>query len=227
MATPSPAPSPSPSPEKTVRLVPREEPTTGPLAGDPAIVGLPAFIVGSVAFGLVLTNVLPAAAAGAAMPIILAASAGLFLATIWSARIGQNAQAGLFGIVASFFLSYAILVIGLTHTWFAILAGPTVSPLAAVADTQKMFVISWLVIVTMLVLATLRLPMIYTVLFVLVDVALLLDLLGIIQTSASLTKAAGWVTMGFAALAVYLFFSAASHVTGGKELPLGKPLLHT
>jgi uncharacterized protein len=183
-------------------------------------VGLPSFIVGALAFGLVLTGVLPLAAVGAAMPIVLAAAAGLFLATIWSARLGQNAPAGLYGIVASFFLSYAIMVLGLTHSWLGIVP-------AAVADSQKLFVICWMVIVTMLVLATLRLPLIYTALFTLVDVALLLNLLGIIQSSANLTKAAGWVVMAFAALAVYLFFGSASHATGGMEFPLGKPILHT
>jgi len=30
----------------------------------------------------------------------------------------------------------------------------------------------------------------------------------------------------FAAIVVYLFFDAASVATGGKALPLGKPLLH-
>ncbi|MGO8892689.1 MAG: GPR1/FUN34/YaaH family transporter, partial [Streptosporangiaceae bacterium] len=66
--------------------------------------------------------------------------------------------------------------------------------------------ICWMVIVTMLVLATLRLPLIFTARFTLVDVTLLLNLLGLIQSSANLTKAAGWVVMAFAALAVYLFF---------------------
>jgi hypothetical protein len=183
-------------------------------------VALPSFIVGALAFGLVLTGVLPAAAVGAAMPIVLAASAGLFLATIWSARIGQNAQAGIYGIVAGFFLSYAILVLGLTHNWLGIVPG-------AVADSQQLFVICWMVIVTMLALATLRLPLIFTVLFTTVDVALLLNLLGIIQNSANMTKAAGWVVMAFAALAVYLFFGSASQATGGREFPLGKPILHT
>ena len=79
----------------------------------------------------------------------------------------------------------------------------------------------------MLVLATLRLPSAFAALFTLVDVALLLNLLGIIQSSANLTKAAGWVVMAAAALVVYLFFSSASHATGGKELPLGRPLLRT
>ncbi len=75
-------------------------------------------------------------------------------------------------------------------------------------------------------LATLRLPLLFTAVFAIVDVALLLDLLSIIQNSENLAKAAGWVTMGFTALVVYAFFSAASHATGGKEFPLGRPLLH-
>jgi len=117
-------------------------------------------------------------------------------------------------------VSYALLVLGLSHSWFALLP-------AAVLSTQKMFVISWMVIVTVLVLATLRLPVVYTALFAIVDVALLLNLLSIIQNSTNLSKAAGWVTMGFTALAVYAFFSAASHATGGKEFPLGRPLPRT
>jgi uncharacterized protein len=95
------------------------------------------------------------------------------------------------------------------------------------ADSQKIFVISWMVIVTMLVLAALRLPAIFLLLFTLVDASLLLNLLGIVQSSANMTKAAGWVLMAVAAVVVYLFIGAASHDTGGKELPLGRPILHT
>ncbi len=77
----------------------------------------------------------------------------------------------------------------------------------------------------MLVLATRRLPLVFTVLFALVDVSLLLNLLGLIQSSANLTKAAGWVVMALAALAVYLLSGSVSHATGGKQNPLGKPIL--
>jgi len=213
--------SPTPSPEQPVRLLPvPEPPAKGPLAGEPALVGYPSFIVGAMAFGMVLIGVVPATAAAAAIPIILTAAAGMFLATIWAARIGESAPAGVSGIVGSFFLSYSLLVLGLTHNWYGI--APT-----AVADTQKVFVVSWLVVVTMLVLATLRLPSIFTVLFTLVDLALLLNLLAIIQSSENLTKAAGWVVIAASAVVVYLFFSSASHATGGKELPLGRPLLRT
>lgn len=206
-------------PNEPTRLVPpAEAPAVRPLAAEPAMLALPSFIVGAVAFAMVLVGVVPAGVVGASLPIVLAASLGLFLATIWSARIGESAPAGIFGIVGSFFLSYAMLVLGLTHNWFGI------TPAAAV-DTQKLFVISWIVIVTMLVLATLRLPMIFTALFAVVDVALVLNLLAIIQTSANLTKAAGYAALVFSAIAAYLFFGSAAKATGGKELPLGRPIL--
>ena len=197
-----------------------EEATTGPLAGDPAILGLPSFIVGSVALGLALVGVVPATAVGAPLAIILAATAvGLFIAAIWAAAIGQSAVAGVFGIFGGFWLSYVVLVVGLIHGWFGI------TPLAVVS-TQKLFLITWLVIITMLTLATLRMPLAFTVVFALIDVALLLLLIATIQGSAGLTKTAGYVVLAFAALGVYLFFGSAGVATGGKPLPLGKPILH-
>lgn len=221
MATPSPTRTPTST--QPVRLVtPGEQHAPGLLAGDPGLIGLPSFIVGAVALGLVQIGVVPAGMTGASMPIILAAaSIGLLIATIWAAVLGQSAVAGIYGIFTGFYLSYAVLVLGLVHNWFGI------TP-AAIADTQKLFAISWMVIVTVLVAATLRLPVVFTGLFALVDVALLLNLLSIIQNnSITLTKAAGWVVLAFSALGLYLFFGAASHATGGKELPAGRPILRS
>jgi uncharacterized protein len=183
------------------------------------MVGFPSFVVGAVTLGMVGIGVVPATAVGASMPIVLAAAVGMFLATIWAARIGQNAAAGISGIVGGFYLSYALLTLGLAHNWYGI--APT-----AVADTQKMFLISWIAIVSMLLLATLRMPMAFALLFALVDVALVLDLLGVIQSSANLNKAGGWVLMAVSAVVVYLFFGSAAHATGGKQVPLGPPILH-
>ena len=214
------SPSLVPPPEQPIRLVPPSEaPATGPLAGEPSLIAFPSFVVGAVAFAMVLIGVVPTAVVGAAMPIVLTAGLGMWVAAIWSARIGQSAPAGISAIVGGFFVSYALLALGLIHNWYGI-------PPTAITDTQKLFTISWLVIVTMLVLATLRMPTIFTLLFALIDAALLLNLLSIIQTSSNLSKAAGWVVMAASAVVVYLFFSSASHATGGKELPLGPPILH-
>src|SRR5487761_1022592 len=198
---------------------PAPAPATGPTAGDPMALGLPCFIAGSVSLGLALVGVVPAADVGAALPFILTAtSIGLFLATIWSASLGQTAVASVFGIFGGFWLSYAVLVLGLTHNWFGVTA-------TAVQATQELFLVAWLVIIVMLTLATLRLPLAFTGVFVLVDAALLLVFLGVNQTSTNLLKAAGYVVLVFAALGAYLFFNTASQATGGPALPLGKPLM--
>jgi uncharacterized protein len=204
---------------------PAAPPVVGPMAGDPSIWGLGSFIAGSVALGLGLVGVVPFGVLGAPIAIILAAtSLGLLLSAIWAAAVGQSAVAAVFGIFGTFWLSYAVLVLGLDHTWFAI--APT-----AVVDTVRLFLLTWLIIIVMLTLATLRLPSAFTAVFVLVDLALLLLLLAWENTSAlgvpssGLIKGGGYVVLVFAAVGVYLFFSAAAVGTGGKALSLGPPLL--
>ena len=204
---------------KTLTTEPPAAPAAGPLLGDPGALGLPCFIVGSVSLGLALVGVVPAAAIGAALPIILTAtSIGLFMATIWAASLGQSAVASVFGIFAGFWLSYAVLVLGLTHGWFGI------APTSAQA-AQELFLVAWLVVIVMLTLATLRLPMAYTAVFVLVDVALLLVFLGVNEGSTGLLQVAGYVALAFAAIGVYLYFSTVSVATGGRPLPLGRAAL--
>jgi uncharacterized protein len=217
----------NPQPEvQTEEVVVAEVAVTGPLAGNPAILGLPTFIAGSVALGLGLAGVVPAGVLGAPLAIILAATAlGLLLAAIWAAAVGQSAVASVFGIFGTFWLSYGVLVLGLDHNWFAI-------TVTAVLATVKLFLLTWLIVIVMLTLATLRLPVAFTAVFVLVDLALLLLYIAFANASplgvpsSGLIKAAGYVVLLFAAIGVYLFFDAASAATGGKALPLGKPLLH-
>lgn len=189
------------------------------LAGNPAAVGLPAFIVGSIALGLVLVGYVPATAVGASLPIIAAATGlGLTIGTLWAAAAGQSAVASVFGIFAGFWLSYAVLVLGLTHNWFGITAD-------AAVHTQGLFLITWLVIVVMLTLTTLRLPLAFTVLFTLIDFALIAVLIGTLQGSAGWLKLGGVLVFAFAAVGVYLYAGIASLVTGGTGLPFGSPVL--
>jgi len=198
----------------------------GPLAGDPSILGLGSFIAGSVALGLGLVGVVPAGVLGAPLAIILAATAlGLLMSTVWCAALGQSAVAAVFGIFGTFWLSYAVLVLGLDHSWFAIV--PT-----AVIATVRLFLLTWLIIIVMLTVCTLRLPAAFTAVFVLVDLALLLLLLAFENTSplgvpsSGLLKTGGYVVLIFAALGMYLFYGAAQADTGGKPVPLGPSLVH-
>lgn len=212
-------------PDNTAQETPAPA-VVGPMAGDPSMLGLASFIAGSIALGLGLVGVVPVGVLGAPLAIILAATAlGLLMATIWCAALGQSAVAAVFGIFGTFWLSYAALVLGLDHNWFVI------AP-AAVLATVKLFLATWLVVIIMLTLATLRLPSAFTGVFVLVDLALLLLLLAFAEASplgvpqTGLLKAAGWVVLVFAAIGVYLFTGAAAAGTGGKSLPLGRPLMH-
>jgi len=204
--------------EQTARHA-TEAPAAAP-TGDPMQIGLPSFIVGSIALGLVLVGYVPATAVGASLPIILAATGlGLMIAAVWAAFLNQSAVASVFGIFTGFWWSYAVLVLGLTHNWFGVSA-------AAATSTQGLFLISWLVIIVMLTLATLRLPVAFTALFLLIDVALALVLISTLQGSASLAKVGGVVVLAFAAVGVYLYFGSTSQATGGPALPLGRPVLH-
>jgi succinate-acetate transporter protein len=188
-------------------------------AGDPAILGLPAFVVGSIALAFALVGYVSPGAAGSAVPIILLATGlGLVVSTVWAAALGQTLVACIFGLFAGFWLSYAALVLGLNHNWFAI-------PPADVTHTVALFQISWAIVMAGLTVATLRLPVAFTAVVALVVLALVLLVFGTLNADATITKAAGYVTFIFAALGLYLFLSAASAATGGKAYPLGRSVL--
>lgn len=187
-------------------------------AGNPALIGLPSFLVGAFALGLFVTGWL-SAGVGAAVPVIMTAtSVGLLIAAAWAARLAQNAVASVFGIFAGFWASYAALVLGLVHNWFGIST-------ADVAHAQEVFLLSWLVVIGLLTVATLRLPVAFTLLFALVDLALLLLLIGTAQANTTLVHAGGWSVFGFVAVGAYLYVGSMLAELGGKALPLGAPIV--
>ena len=207
------------TPTADLSAPPRPAPATAPppnpfLAGNAAAAGLPVFIVGSVALALVLVGYVPASAAGASIPIIAAATGiGLAFSTVWAAATGQSAVASIFAIFAGFWLSYAALVLGLTHDWFAISA-------SAAVHTQALFLISWLVVIGMLTLATLRLPLAFTVLFGLIDVALIAVLIGTLNGSAGWLKLGGVLVFLFAGVGVTLLVAYVTHAPAAWALQL-------
>lgn len=147
-----------------------------------------------------------------------ATSIGMLIAAVWAARLGQGAVAGINGVFAGFWLSYAGLVLGLTHGWFGI-------PPADVARTQEVFLISGIVVVGLLTAATVRLPMLYTGLLALVELAFVLSLIATVNASTSMSKAAGWAVFAFSAVGAYAYVSAMNAATGGRPYPMGRPLV--
>jgi uncharacterized protein len=196
-----------------------EETIVGPLAGNPMLLGLPVFTAGSVALALTFIGYVPATARTGALPIIMMSTGvGLLVSTLWAIALGQSAVACVFGIFSGFWFSYSALLLGLTHNWFGIAKADITHSVAA-------FLITWLVIIGLLTVAMLRLPAAFTLVNVLIDIALALILAGTIRGSANLDKAGGWVVFLFAAVGGYLFVGAASSATGGKALPLGRPVV--
>lgn len=186
---------------------------------DPGLIGLPAFIVGSLALALVNLEFTPVTALFAAIPIIMTATfLGQLVAALWAIKLGDGPSAGINFTFAGFWASYAVLSMGLAHNWFLI--GPL-----GVHRTQETFLIAWLVVIGLVLLSTLRLPVIFTALLTLVEGAFFLSFLGVANANVDLTKASGWVMLAFCAIGGYLFLSAMNLATGGKPYWMGKPLI--
>jgi hypothetical protein len=209
-----------------VALAPQREPS-----GDPLVLGLPLIAVGAFALGLQLVGYVSVTSNGTPLAILIAASGlGLLLSTAWAATLhsipasspwaaGSSLPTTVLGILAAFFLSYATLVLGLTHSWFG------VAP-SDIQHTVALFQISWLAAFVVLSLASVRLPAAFTILFVAFAGALVLLLINTLGPSVTAGKIAGVVVLIIGAAASYVFLSIASRASNGPEYPIGRPIAH-
>ncbi|MEJ2888161.1 GPR1/FUN34/YaaH family transporter [Actinomycetospora aeridis] len=191
---------------------------------NPALVGVPTFVIGSVALGLYLigfTGASSTALVGMLPILFMCTGIGQLVATVWAARTGNGAAAAIFGIFTGFWLSFAVLATSLGADWF----GPTSTDTAVATGAQETFLLTWLIGVVVLTVASLRLPSVFTVLFVLIDAALLIVLLGTSSGSTGLLFLGGIVVFAFALVGVYMFLDALGQATGGKPMPMGKPII--
>ncbi len=206
-------------PPPVAAVEPAAPPSAAFFAGAPAAVGVPVFVAGSVALALSLVGYVSGGAVGAPLAIIAAGTGvGLIIATLWSVALGQTMVASIFGIFAAFWLSYAALVFGLLHNWYVL-------PTADVTHTVASFQITWLVLIVLLTLGTLRLPFAFTLLFVLIDATLAFLIASTLNANTDLSKIAGWLTFAFAAVGAYIYLNVSSVSTGGPALPLGRPVV--
>ena len=203
----------------------REVPVPVRVSGDPQVLGWLVFVVGSTCLGLQLVGFVNQGALGAPLAIIFGATAfGLLVSAVWAAYLGQTFVAGAFGVFCGFWISYTALVLGLTHNWFGI-AALTKTDSGVVKDTVLAFLLAWAITMALLTLATIRLPLAYTIDVALVDAALwILFIANSGSDPSGLTKVAGVVVFTFAALGAYIWLSAADQSLGGPGYPLGKPI---
>lgn len=190
--------------------------------GDPQLVAAPVFTIGSIALAFQLVEFVSPAALGAPLAIVLMCT-GLFLllATAWAASAGQSFVACFAGTFGGFWLAYGVLVLALLHNWFAIPAGD-------VNRTVAVFAMSFAAFFLFLTLASIRLPIIYTLIFGLVVITLVCVAIAYLRdpVSSDLLHVAGWITFVFAGLGLWLSWTVMNLSLGGPAFPpLGKPLL--
>ena len=191
-------------------------------SGDPQTVAAPVFVIGSVALGIQLTQAISPIGLGTPIAILLGCT-GLFLllSTWWAASAGQSFVACFAGTFGGFWIGYSLLVLGVLHNWFII-------PPTALANTVVMFSCTFAIFFVFLTLASLRLPIIYTLIFALVVLALCLVAAAWSMTppSTNTLKVAGYVVFAFAALGMSLSWTVMNLSVGGPAFPpLGPPVI--
>ncbi|MGD9986275.1 acetate uptake transporter family protein [Pseudonocardia sp.] len=195
-------------------------------AGNPSLFALPCFLVGSITLGLWLVGYLPLTLPGGLIPAVFFASGiGVLLSGLWAARIGQSAVAGIFGMFGVFWLSFGFMVMGLVNGWFGVSATDATAAASQIQSLQATFLISWLVVLVVVTLATMRLPLAFTLLFVFVDIAVALVLAGVLGGSTAMFTGGGIAVFVFCLIGIYLFYDAMNQELGGRALPMGAPVV--
>jgi uncharacterized protein len=187
--------------------------------GDPLMLGLPAFVVGWTCVGLALVGVVPAAAVGGIVPILLLGT-GIFqlISAVWAFLLGQSLVAAIFGLFSGIAFAFCVFLLGLFHNWFAI-------PAADVSGVEALFTISWGIVFVFLTWIMFKLPAVYGVIMILVETALGLLSAAYLTGSANLVTAGGAAVLAFSALGAYAWLNVASEAGGGPAWPpLGPPL---
>jgi succinate-acetate transporter protein len=195
---------------------------TGVLIGagsDPLMLGLPAFVVGWTCVGLALVGVVPTAAIGGIVPILLFGTAVFqFISAVWAFMLGQSLVAAIFGLFSGIAFALSILLLGLNHNWFAI-------PVSDVSGVEALFTISWAVVFLFLTWIMLDLPAVYVGIMVFVLVALSLLSAAFLTANTNLLIAGGAAVLAFTALGAYAWLNVAAEAGGRTGFPPLGPAL--
>jgi succinate-acetate transporter protein len=195
---------------------------TGVLIGagsDPLMLGLPAFVVGWTGVGLALVGVVPAAAVGGIVPMLLFGTAVFqLISAVWAFLLGQSLVAEIFGLFSGIAFALSMLLLGLFHNWFAI-------PAADVSGVEALFTITWAIAFVFLTWIMFKLPAVYGLIMIFVLAALSLLSAAYLTGNANLVTAGGAAVLAFTILGVYAWLNVASEAGGGPAWPpLGPPL---
>jgi succinate-acetate transporter protein len=196
-------------------------------AANPALMGLICFLPSGITLGLWFVGYLDTTALPGGMIPIVTFSAGLFLllAAMSALRVGDSVTAAIFGVFSAFWTSFGVLLMALNNGW--IIDAGTGGPLATdqIGSIQSAYLLSFTLVFILLTLATLRLPLMFTIGFVLVDITFVLAYLGVTAGNAGLFPIAGITTFGFCIVFAYILFDAFGQTLGGRAMAMGNPLV--
>jgi succinate-acetate transporter protein len=209
------------------------EEATSPAAAtnNPVLLGVPCAVIGTSALALFLLGYAPAGAAGALLPLFLALSVGLMIAARWAIQGGVGPVASIFGLFAAFFLSFVLLYVGHVHNWYGTTSATASSAeaAAALAGSFNLYLLCWIIGTTVLVAGTLRLPLAITAVLVFSDLvfvfAWLAFITGTFADGGVLRTIGGVACLGIVVSGAYVFYGAMVAALGGKEVPMGRPVL--
>jgi len=172
--------------------------TTTPLpvahsVADPAPLGLAAFAMTTLALSLSNANVWPAALFPALALALVYGGFAQLLAGMWEFVRKNTFGAIAFTSYGAFWISYYVFVHFLAPSIKASLVPTAVGA----------FLLGWTILTFYLMIASLRVNVAVVGVFVALTVTFVLLTIGAFQSSASITKAGGWVGVVTAAIAFY------------------------
>ncbi|MEU6699144.1 GPR1/FUN34/YaaH family transporter [Pseudonocardia sp. NPDC046786] len=200
-----------------------------PPPANPALLGLICFLPAGITLGLWFVGYLDTTALPGGMIPALTFSAGLFMmiATISALRVGDSVSAAIFGVFSAFWTSFGVLLMALNNGWIIDAGTGEALSTAQIGSIQSTYLLSFTLVFILLTLATLRLPLMFTVGFVLVDVTFVLAYLGVTAGNAGLFPIAGITTFAFCAVFAYILFDAFGQTLGGRAMAMGNPLVRS
>lgn len=191
------------------------------VGGDPMTLGSSVFAIGALTLGILFVGVFPASALGMVVPIItFAAGFVLLLTTVRALIQGKAFLAGVFCTVARLFLSFAAIVVGLAHNWYAI-------PKVDIAPAEAVYLIVLACYFMFLIVPFLRLPLLYPIIVFLVFVGLSIDAASQLVSTVDLGKLAGVDFLAIRFALLWARLNTNTTVMGRKRFPpIGTPLVY-
>jgi len=195
-------------------------------AGNPALLGLITFIPSGITLGLWFVGYLDTAALPGGMIPIVTFSAGLFLmiSAVSALSVGASSVAAIFGVFSAFWISFGVLVFSLNNGLIINATDGSALTTAQVGNIQGAYLLSFLIVFVIMTLGTLRLPLAFTVGFVLVCITFALAFLGVSTGNAGLFPIAGIATFLFCAVFAYILLDGLGQDLGGRAMPMGSAL---